>query len=58
MAVSLEQCREVARRWFTPAQPAVTVAGVPVQLVRGLGMGVSVREMYWTDQLQEQKKAL
>ncbi|HKO92240.1 MAG TPA: insulinase family protein [Polyangiaceae bacterium] len=57
-AVSLAQCREVARRWLTTAQPAVTVSGVPVQLVRGLGMGVSVHEMYWTDKLQENKKAL
>ena len=58
MAVSLAQCREVARRWLSTAQPAVTVAGVPVKLVRGLGMDISVREMYWTDKLQEQRKAL
>jgi predicted Zn-dependent peptidase len=56
MAVSLAQCREVARHWLSNAQPAVTVSGVPVQLVRGLGMGVSVHEMYWTEQLKEHKK--
>jgi hypothetical protein len=58
MAVSLAQCREVARHWLSNAQPAVTVTGVPVKLVRGLGLGVGLHEMFWTDQLQEKKKGL
>jgi predicted Zn-dependent peptidase len=57
MAVSLAQCRDVARHWLTNAQPAVTVTGVPVKLVRGLNMGgVNLREMLWTDELQAKKK--
>jgi predicted Zn-dependent peptidase len=57
MKISIERCREVGRRWLADAQPSVTVAGLPVKLVRGLGLGAHIREMYWTDKLQEQKKA-
>jgi predicted Zn-dependent peptidase len=56
MQISSESCRGVALRWLANAEPSVTVAGLPVKLVRGLGLGASVREMYWTDELQEQKK--
>jgi predicted Zn-dependent peptidase len=56
MQISIERCREVARRWLADAQPSVAVAGVPVKLAQGLGLGAHVREMYWTDKLQEQKK--
>jgi predicted Zn-dependent peptidase len=58
MQISIERCREVGRRWLSDAQPSVAVAGLPVKLVRGLGLGAHVREMYWTDKLQQQKKAL
>jgi len=56
--VSIERCREVARRWLSRAAPSIAVAGMPVKLVKGLGLGARVRELYWTDRLQEQKKAL
>jgi predicted Zn-dependent peptidase len=56
--VTLERCRDVARRWLEDAQPSVAVAGVPVKLVRGLGLGGRVRELYWTNELQEHKKGL
>jgi predicted Zn-dependent peptidase len=58
MKISIERCREVGRRWLSDAQPSVSVAGLPVKLVRGLGLGAHIREMYWTDKLQQQKKAL
>lgn len=56
MRISLERCREVAARWLDGAQPSIAVAGVPVKLVRGLGLGARVREAYWTTELQEHKK--
>jgi predicted Zn-dependent peptidase len=56
--ITLERCREVARRWLADAQPSVAVAGLPVKLVKGLGLGGRVRELYWTDELQEHKKGL
>jgi predicted Zn-dependent peptidase len=58
MQISVEQCRAVARHWLSEARPSVAVAGLPVKLVRGLNLSVHVREMYWTDKLQEQKKSL
>jgi predicted Zn-dependent peptidase len=56
--ITLERCRDVARRWLADAQPSVAVAGLPVKLVKGLGLGGRVRELYWTDELQEHKKGL
>jgi predicted Zn-dependent peptidase len=56
--VSLERCRQVARRWLSRAEPSIAVAGVPVPLVRGLGFRANVRHLYWTDRLQGGKKAL
>lgn len=56
MRISLDRCREVAARWLDGAQPSIAVAGVPVKLVRGLGLGARVREAYWTTELQEHKK--
>jgi predicted Zn-dependent peptidase len=56
--VSLVRCRHVATRWLNAAQPSIAVTGLPVQLVRGLGLAADVREYYWTDELQERKKAL
>jgi predicted Zn-dependent peptidase len=56
MRISLERCREVAARWLDGAQPSIAVAGVPVKLVRGLGLNARVREAYWTTDLQEHKK--
>jgi predicted Zn-dependent peptidase len=58
MDVSLEQCRAVARRWLSEAQPSVAVAGLPVKLLRGLQLTARVQEMYWTDELQGHKKRL
>jgi predicted Zn-dependent peptidase len=49
MQVDVVRCRQVAERWLQNAQPSLTVAGVPVKLVQGLGLGVKVREMYFTD---------
>jgi predicted Zn-dependent peptidase len=57
MQISIERCREVGRHWLADAQPSVVVAGLPVQLVRGLDLGVRVRELVWTDKLEEQKQA-
>ena len=56
LGISLERCREVAARWLDDAQPSIAVAGVPVKLVRGLGLGARVREAYWTTELQGHKK--
>lgn len=56
MQLSLERCREVAARYLDGAQPSIAVAGVPVKLVRGLGLGARVREAYWTTELQGHKK--
>jgi predicted Zn-dependent peptidase len=53
--VSLARCRDVARRWLARARPSIAVAGLPVKLVRGLGLGANVRRLYWTDRLQEPK---
>jgi predicted Zn-dependent peptidase len=58
LQISIDQCRAVARHWLSEARPSVAVAGLPVKLVRGLHLSVHVREMYWTDKLQEQKKSL
>jgi predicted Zn-dependent peptidase len=56
--VSLARCRDVARRWLSRARPSIAVAGLPVKLVRGLGLRANVRRLYWTDRLQEPKKGL
>jgi predicted Zn-dependent peptidase len=56
--VSVERCRQVAAKWLSRAGPSIAVAGLPVQLVRGLGFRANVRRLYWTDELQSGKKAL
>jgi len=56
MQISLEQCRDVARRWLSDVHPSIAVAGLPGRLIRGLNLSAHVRIMRWTDQLQEHKK--
>jgi predicted Zn-dependent peptidase len=56
--VSLARCRDVARRWLARAKPSIAVAGLPVKLIRGLGLGANVRRLDWSDRVQGPKKAL
>jgi predicted Zn-dependent peptidase len=46
-AVDLEQCRRVARRWLSDAQPSIAVSNPPSKLTEGLGFPVTVLHRRW-----------
>ena len=45
--IDLARCRDVARRWLSPAQPSIGVMGLPGRFVKGLGLDVRVNKFYW-----------
>jgi hypothetical protein len=55
---SRERCHEVAEKWLNEARPSIAVAGLAVELLRGLGRAARMREYYGTNELREPKKAL
>jgi len=48
----------VAEKWLNEVQPSIAVAGLSVELARELGLAARALEYYWSDELQEPKKAL
>ena len=47
-AIDLERCRQVARRWLSPAQPSIVVGNPPSTLGENLGFPATVRRLSWT----------
>jgi predicted Zn-dependent peptidase len=47
-AIDLERCRQVARRWLSPAQPSIVVTNPPSALGESLGFPATVRRLNWT----------
>ncbi len=54
--IDVERCRAVAERYLSAAQPSIVVTGLTRDLVRGLGLGAELRQMFWTSELHEHKK--
>ena len=54
--IDVARCREVAERYLSHAQPSIAVTGLTENIVRGLGLDAALRQVAWTDQLQEHKK--
>jgi predicted Zn-dependent peptidase len=54
--IDLARFREVAERYLSPAKPSITITGYAPNLIRGLALGAEVRQVRWTDKLQEHEK--
>ena len=54
--IDLARFREVAERYLSTANPAITVTGYTPNFIRGLALDAEVRQVRWTDELQEHRK--
>ena len=54
--IDVARCREVAERYLKQAQPSIAVTGLTQGIVKGLGLDAELRQVVWTDELQEHKK--
>src|SRR5262249_18278714 len=55
--IDVARCGEVADRYLTQAKPSMALTGLTQNLVRGLSIDAELRQVAWTQELKEHRKA-